>query len=130
MVSKEEEKKEIKKPTLITVRVVQSRGKSAVVEWVDKKKAFRKIVPVKDVDKGKIDKDILDKSPDYGVPWAKEVDPKASPEDIENCLHNAGVWTSEDALTKPGAIIGALNAAYKVDLVAILKAAKKYTNKE
>jgi len=118
-----------KPPSKVTVNVVEKRGKSAVVEWVDGK-AFRKVVPLKDVKDGEILESVLKKSPDYGVPWAKEVDPNATPEDIEVALHNAGIWTAEDALRNPAGIKGAINAAYKSGLVEILQAAKKYRKKE
>lgn len=124
---KEESKKE---PKLIKVRVISSRGKGAVVEWVENKQAFRKVVPVSKLKGNQIDEETLDKAPDYGVPWAKEVKPNASAKDLEIALHNAGVWTAEDAMQKPQAIIGAINTAYKTDLAAILSAARKYRNKE
>ena len=124
---KEEPKKE---PKLIKVRVLSSRGKGAVVEWVENKQAFRKIVPVSKIKGNQIDEETLDKSPDYGVPWAKEIKLNASAKDLEIALHNAGVWTTEDAMKKPQAIIGAINTAYKTDLAAILSAARKYKNKE
>lgn len=127
MTSKEEEKKE---KTFIAVRVVKKRGKGAVIEWVDKGRAFRKTVPLNKIKDGEIEESILDKAPDYGVPWAKELNPKASPEDIETALHNAGLWTSDDVLRNPGGVIGALNAAYKTDLATVLQVAKKHKNKE
>jgi hypothetical protein len=126
-VAKEEEKKQ---PEQKQVRIVVSRGKGAVVEWVEDGKAFRKIVPLSKMKGDKIGEDVLDKSPDYGVPWAKEIKLNASAEDLEIALHNAGVWTAEDAMKNPRAIIGAINTAYKNDLAAILKAAKKYIKKE
>lgn len=130
----EEEKKAIeKKPARAVyknVRKISSRGKSAVVEWVENKKAFRKIVPIGKIKNDKIDKSILDKSPDYGIPWAKEIKLSASPEDLEKALHNAGIWTPQDAINNPGGIIGALNATYKTDLAKLLRIAKAYINKE
>lgn len=127
---KKEKQEEVKKPTFIEVRQVRSHGKGVIVEWVEDGKAIRKVVPVKAVKDNQIEESILEKAPDYGVPWAKELKPNASPEDVEIALHNAGIWTSEDALNNPGGVIGALNAAYKTDLVAVLKASKKYINKE
>jgi hypothetical protein len=125
LASEQEVKKTYKK-----VRIVKSRGKSAVVEWVYRGKAYRKTVPLDEVEGEKIDSDVLKKCPDYGVPWAKEVSPDATPGDLEEALHNAGIWTAEDAFKNPSGIIGALNATYKTGLAAILKAAKKYKNKE
>lgn len=132
MTSESEEKQEEKKPVkhFIEVRVIQKRGKGAVVEWVEGGKAFRKIVPLGQVKDDKVEEKALEKSPDYGVPWAKEIKMNAKPEDIETALHNAGIWTAQDAMKGAGRVIGALNAAYKTDLGAILTAAKKYINKE
>jgi hypothetical protein len=126
--SEEEEKK---KKSYQAIRVVSSRGKSAVVEWVYRKRAYRKIVPLEEIKGGKIDEEVLDKCPAYGVPWSEEIDPPSvTSNDIEIALHKAGVWTAEDAMKKPNAVIGAINAAYKTNLVAVLQAAKKYIKKE
>jgi hypothetical protein len=129
-VKEEEKKKEEPKKEPIQVQIVASRGKSAVVEWVEDGEAFRKIVPKYKMKGNEIDEDTLGKAPDYGVPWAKEIKLSASAKELEKALHNAGVWTAEDATKKPQAIIGAINTAYKTDLAAILRAAKKYINKE
>lgn len=114
----------------IEVRTVRTKGKSAIVEWVEDKKVFRKIVPTGKIKDGKIEEEDLKKCPDYGVPWAKEIKLSASSEDLENALHNAGIWTPQDAMKNSGVIIGALNATYKSDLASILRTAKKYKNKE
>ena len=123
---------EIKKeePRLIEVREIKSRGKSSVVEWVDEGKAFRKVVPVNKIKDGAIPEDVLDKAPQYGIPWAKEIKVKATAEDIEIALHNAGIWTADDALKNSNRIIGAINAAYKTSLASVLQTAKKYIKKE
>ena len=129
---KVEEKKEPKKAVkhFKKVRVVKSKGESAVVEWVEDGKAFRKFVPLKLIKNQGVEEKELDKCPDYGVPWSKEIKPNLSSEDLEAALHNAGIWTAEDAVRNAGAVIGAINAAYKTDLGAILQAAKKHINKE
>jgi len=125
-----EEVKVQKKKQFKPVNIIKSRGKSAIVEWVEEGKVFRKIVPIRNIKNGSVEEKTLDKCPDYGVPWSKEVVLSASSEDIERSLHNAGIWTAEDALKNSRAIIGALNAAYKSDLASIIHAAKKYINKE
>lgn len=112
------------------IRVIQSHGKGAVVEWVDKGKAYRKIVPQSKIKDNKIEEEALNKSPDYGVHWAKEIELSASSDDLEMALHNAGIWTPQDAMKYSSRIIGALNATYKSDLASILRVAKKYINKE
>lgn len=128
--TEEKQEEKVEQPELIEVRVVTSRGKSAVVEWVDEGRAFRKVVPVNKIKDGAIPEDVLEKAPLYGVPWAKEIKVKATAEDIENALHNAGIWTAEDALKNGNAIIGAINAAHKTSLATILRVAKKYIKKE
>ena len=130
MTSEEKTSEEEVKITYKQVRIVKSRGKSAVVEWVYRGKAYRKTVPLDEVKGDKIDSEVLDKCPDYGVPWAKEVNTEATPGDLEAALHNAGIWTAEDALKNLSGIKGALNATYKTGLAEILKTAKQYKNKE
>lgn len=125
-----ESKEEKKQKKYKEIRVISSRGKSAIVEWVYRARSYRKTVPIQEIKNGKIDEEILDKCPDYGVPWGAEINLTATSEDIEVALHNAGIWTAEDAMKNASAVIGALTAAYKTDLVAILQAAKKYINKE
>jgi len=126
--AEEKTKKEVKR--FKKVQIIKAHGKSAIVEWIEDGKAFRKTVPSRLIKKDSIEEKELDKCPNYGVPWAKEIVPDLTSEGLEIALHNAGVWTAEDAMKSAGRIIGAINAAYKTDLGAILRAAKKYINKE
>lgn len=130
MTEEKEIKEKPKEKKFIEVRIIKSHGKGAVIEWVADGKVFRKIAPVSKVKDGKIEEKDLEKCPDYGIPWAKEIELSASSEDLENALHNAGIWTSQDALKNSKAILGALNATYKTGLSSIFKTAQKYKNKE
>jgi len=127
---KKEEPKKEKPKKFIEVNIIRSRGKGAVIEWVSEGKAFRKIAPLSKLKDGKIEEKDLEKCPDYGVPWAKEIELSATSEDLETALHNAGIWTPQDALKNPQAILGALNATYKTGLSSIFKTAQKFKNKE
>lgn len=46
-------------------------------------------------------------------------------EDVAQALRKRGIWTPEDALARPNAVLGALNALYGVELASILDHARR-----
>ena len=77
----EEEKKE-RKPKLVAVKVIESKGKSALVQWADGEDLRRAYVPASKVKDGQCDEDALGAGIPYGVPWEElisiDIDPAKS----------------------------------------------------
>jgi len=120
------EPKPKRKPKRIAVKVISSAHGTALVEWVDKTRLGRGYLPDNLIDDGTVTDDNLDIAAPYGVPWEDVITLAATPEKIANALRGNGIWTLADLSTNPRGAIGALQATYRVDLAALLQAARNY----
>ena len=112
------------------VKVVSRHGSSALVQWLIRKTLNRGYVPLEAIsDESTVELEDLDAAIPYGVPWSNVITMTATPEALENRLHQIGVWTYDDLLANPQAVIGALQATYMVDFSALKRAAEAF-NKE
>ena len=110
---------------MIDVKVINSRGQSALVEYIENGRLKRKTVPVKDVIDNQVNKYNLNLGISYGIEWSKLVKLNATPEQLEQNLRNAGIWTKEDALNNAQIVQGVLQKTYGIDYAAILRIAKE-----
>ena len=116
---------------MVAVTVLRVDGGSTLVEFVQDGEAFRKMVPSnKLTPDNEIDDKSLSRGVSYGIAWAEELDKLSLPQivtstEVEKALHNAGVWDQDDVWTNPGAVIGALQSLYAVDLGVIAQIAGK-----
>ena len=122
----------VKKPAKMQeVITIKADPKVALVEYVQKGRVFRKYIPTDKLKGNKVAVDELELGMDYGVPWASELKMDATPQQLEDKLHALGLWTGEDVLNKPGALVmSALQAVYGVGLSTIYQVANKYRLKE
>lgn len=72
------------------------------------------------VDRG----DLLDAAP-YGVAWEALITLEATPAMIAAELRRRGIWTYEDLFKNPQVALGAVQAAHRVDLAALIQAARE-----
>ena len=114
-----------KKTKLTPVVQVSQTGKSVLVEWRDKKGLHRASIPL-DKFADKVDQELLEAAPPYGVPWAEAPIKAMTGDDLQAALYAAGVWTSEDVLKQPQKVIGALQYLYWVHLGSLVEFAAKY----
>ena len=115
-----------KKPTKQTpVTVVSQSGKSVVVEWHDKKGLHRASIPTDKLAE-KVDQELLEAAPPYGVPWADAPIKALTGDDLQAALYAAGVWTCEDVQKQPQKVIGALQYLYWVHLGSLVEFAAKH----
>ena len=114
--------------TSLEVQVVRKRGQSALVQWADAGgQLHRAYVPTGAIDEdGNVPESVLEMGIPHGIPWSEVLSPSATPESVEAELHRAGIWTAEDLRNNPQAAVGALQAAYGVDLAALNAAARKF----
>jgi len=119
----------------IVVRLVRRNGQAALVEFADAGKPMRVTLP-EDLlqDEGSrctADPADLAAGVPYGLAWEKATTGRVTAEKIAGALRNAGIWTAEDLKQQPRAAIGALQAAYGLDLAALMEfaaASRKETN--
>ncbi len=128
MTESEEKPKRVKMQEVITIK---ADTKTALVEYVQKGRVFRKFIPTDKLKGNKVSVDELELGVNYGVPWASELKMDATPQQLEDKLHALGLWTSEDVLNTPGSkVMSALQAVYGVGLSTIYHVANKYKLKE
>lgn len=126
-----EEKPKQRKAKKIAVTVIRSKGFTALIEWVEKTRLKRGYLPASMIDADNmVSDDVLEAATSYGVPWGDVLNLQATPEKLEQALHAHGIWTLEDLVTKPNAAIGALQSVYRVDLAALLQAARTFEKGE
>lgn len=131
----EKQEKAIVEKTPVTL--LASPGlKTVLVEWLRDEKQARGYVPSKalemaeDGKHGLVSPEVLEAATPYGLPWAKLIQLQATPEGIETALHRAGIWTFEDLRTNPMPALGAIQAAYWLDMSILLMAADKFQKGE
>lgn len=82
------------KPELITIRVVEIKGESALIQTADFKRYY---APVSKLNGDKIDKAELDKCQLYGVPWEAYLGTDViTAEVLALMLRQVGIYTLDD----------------------------------
>jgi hypothetical protein len=110
---------------MIEVKIISQRGQSALVEYIEGGKLKRATIQVGDIREGQVSLYKLHLGISYGVEWAKYITLQATPEQLQENLRRAGVWTKEDALTNAAKVLGVIQATYQLDLGTLLRIAKE-----
>jgi hypothetical protein len=97
-----------KEEILIPVRVVLSGNNSALVEYQKNGIPTRATISVKHIVNKQVKESVLDKAIKNGIDWTEISFPRISERDIMRCLRNNGIWTADDARTKPGQVKAAI----------------------
>lgn len=106
----------------VTLRMLSVLGQAALVEYAEAGRPVRVTIPVGLVaDDLTADPADLAQGAPYGIPWERAPLGHVTMERIADELRNAGIWTAEDLRTRPRAALGALQAAYGIDLAALTK---------
>ena len=123
----ERPKRKIKK---VAVTVIHSKGNTALIEWVEKTRLKRGYLPASLIDGDMVSDEVLEAVTPYGVPWESVITTHGTPEGFAQALHAHDIWTLNDCVTKPKEAIAALQSVYRVDLAALLQAARKFEKGE
>lgn len=115
---------------MIEVKVISTRGQSALIECSKGGKLERKTVPLADIQDGKISEYKLKLGVPYGLEWSKLITLKTTSDLLEQNLRQAGVWTAEDALSNSQRLLSVLQKTYGVDMSTIQILAKQVKKKE
>jgi hypothetical protein len=118
------EKEMKRKPKQVPVTVIWATEESSLIEFTYGGLLQRVIIPSQDVIDEKVSDDILPFGIPYGVAW-EDVPLKASSIMLANQLRANGIWTYDDARTKPMQIVACLQAVYGVDLAALFEYARE-----
>ena len=114
--AKEREPRKASKAKAVPVTIIRVTGEGALVEYAERGEPRRVTIPASLVRDGKAEDETLEAGVPYGIPWERLETAKVTPASIARALRNAGIWTCEDLSKNPKAAVGALQAAYRVDL--------------
>lgn len=106
------------------VRIVSKNGAAAVIEWLDAGQPRRSIVPlraVREAAPGVFDVENPEHGAAYGEPWAQMMHFSVTPEQVEDALHNYGIWTYADLQRNHMQALAAIQSLYAQDLGQLLK---------
>ena len=113
-------------PVLIPVTIIEHRGDSVLVEWLEGDRLKRAVIPAAKAADGVTDPETLDFGIPHGLPWEEMIELHATPALIAEELRKRGIWTIDDMHRDQSAIFGALQAVYGLDLAALINAAETY----
>jgi len=123
-----EVKKEEPKPKRIryvSVRQIRAKGKSVLVEWLDKGDFRRAYVPPDAIKEDRINEELLEAAPQEGLDWRNYVTVTATPEKIERQLKRRGIWTEADLRANPQGIRQAFQEVYAPDMKELIERIQK-----
>jgi hypothetical protein len=124
--SDEEKKEKPKRRKLITVRIIEYKGKSALVEWQDGDDRQRAFVPLESVEKDKCDEEIIKAGVLYGVPWEEFVDVSGiTPEAIGKEMRKRNLWTAKDMERNAASVSKAIAALISPVVISLRRAARE-----
>lgn len=80
----------------VDVRIIRTKGQSALVEFVIKGSYRRVFIPTNEVKDGKAPQSVLEKGIVYGDPWEDFMELVADKKQMANELRRRGMWVAED----------------------------------
>lgn len=109
------------------VKVLNREGASVLVEWNDGE-IHRAYIPVTALkENGTVHKSTLEAGIPYGLEWEDIIgELKATPVEVGRKLRAAGIWTANDLFKNGNAALGAIQAAYGLDLATLMAAAQEH----
>lgn len=111
---------------MVKVEVIRKKGQAALVQWVEGGSVRRGSIPLDALQGDMVDQKMLQMAIPAGFPWASIIELSVTPQIIEENLHRVGIWDLDDLLKNPQAAVGALQAAYKVDVAHLTKQARLF----
>lgn len=111
-------------PALVAVRVVESKNKVALVEWLEGDEQRRAYVPATEVTPRGVTADVLEAGEPYGVRWEVLIAP-GTPQAIAKALRQQGIWTVSDLAMRMGDAVQAMNRVALESLRRAIRAAKE-----
>lgn len=116
---------------MIWALVVAHQGASTLIEFVEGGSHVRALVDAQDVagaavgDSVQIDAEAVGAALRVSVPWAAHYRVTATPEELEEELHRAGIWTMGDLETRWVKAKAAARRLATRDLTAMLERVRK-----
>lgn len=111
---------------MIPVKEIMHQGKASLVEWLDEDgRVTRGSVPTVAIQENSVSMETLSKATLYGLDFSALPLPEIDVMELEKELHNLGLWTADDILTKRVELLKALDAIKLAYLRSLIQFAKK-----
>ena len=106
------------------VTVIGRKSAAALIEYVDETgMPQRATVPFSSLNGDNVSDEEIAMSIPVGVAWDEIIHLVATPTDIQRELRRRGVWSPQDAISRPNDVTAAVAAAYSLDVAAIIRSA-------
>lgn len=111
-------------PALVAVRVVECKGKVALVEWMAEDEQRRAYVPASELTPRGVTADVLEAGEPYGVRWEDVIEP-VTVATYARALRQQGIWTVSDLAMHLQTAVQAVNRQTLESLRRAIRAAKE-----
>lgn len=108
----------------IHVKLINTKGQSSLVEYMEDEVRHRVYVPADSVVNGQVSDVIISRGIPYGYPW-EEMSFTVGGTHLTEQLHAQELWTIDDVLKNPKKLRSALNAVTTAQLSEILTIAHR-----
>ena len=107
----------------VPVRIVQTEGASALVEW-DDYGLYRAFVPAEEIDEGRCPAAVLKAGIPYGEDWSLYLENVSiTAAEISQALHRAGFWTARDIEQRVNRAQNVINSAVGISAARLRRRA-------
>lgn len=112
------------------VTIIREDGSMSLVQWTDDKEVPQRNWVKQSMIRMRSGKDAEVDHPEHGYPYGVDfshaLNPAVTSHDICRELRKRGLWTVDDLQKSPQSIMGALQAAYGLDLSQIIAIARQH----
>jgi hypothetical protein len=114
------------------VNVIGRKNAAALIQYHDEANDMlhRVVVPHATLEGEYVSDDEIALAIPVGVAWEDVIRLQTTPTDIQRELRRRGVWTAQDAISRPNDVIAAVSAAYGLDVAAVIRAANTIAKRE
>lgn len=109
---------------LVSVKVIQQKGASALVEWHRRGRTHRVFVPAEQVSDGKCPKSELEAGTAYGESWENYISGLPTVKQIAETLRKRNIWTMDDLFEQPMEAKKIFQSLYGQVFVQFMRATK------
>lgn len=80
----------------VSVKVIEQKGASALVEWQERGRTYRAFVPAEQIEDDKCAKSELETGTAHGEQWEDYISGLPTAKQIAEALRKSNVWTMDD----------------------------------
>lgn len=113
----------------MNVSLIKRQGTVAVIQWTADGQLQRSVIPMSelaDMGGGQFGCEAPELGAPFGLPWAELVQLTVTSAQVEQALHQYGLWTADDIQRNHLQALAAIQSLYAADLGNLLKAVRTH----